>query len=319
MIKHFFKNFFLILIITLTSYSTCYADPWMTGPLLAAGGHTIPRGHINFEQYVFFTEIDGLYNTNGKLINTRRSWNNVISPIFSFGLTDRVDVQLGLPYVYNSADFQQHDELADINAVLGYQFLEQRGAKWRPDIRLILQETLPTGTFQGLNPLDNGTDASGLGAYQTTFGIIFQHLAEPAPNHFLRTRFVFNALYASPVNVHGLNVFGGVPETRGKVDPGNLISLDLAAELSLTQNWVGVMEFYYLSRGKTTFRGNAGLDLLGNPAFIGSPMSAQYTIAPALEYNFNDRLGVIGGIWYSLGGKNTIKFHTATIALNFYF
>ena len=42
------------------------------------------------------------------------------------------------------------------------------------------------------------------------------------------------------------------------------------------------------------------------------------TIAPAVEYNFNQHVGLIAGPWFSLRGKNTTEFFGLVAALFLY-
>ncbi|KTD19333.1 Fe-S protein [Legionella lansingensis] len=294
-----------------------WAGPWFTGPLLAPAGHTIPRGHSNLETYGFYTVNNGVFSRHWKLIHTPRSESFIGNPIFSHGLTDRMDVQYSLPYVYNRNQGASSQSIGDTSAILGYQALEQKDSKWRPDLRVAVQGIVPTGKFEGLDPLNNGADATGLGSYQTGVALNFQHLRQLG-NHYLRSRLSLNYLHASKVSIRGLSSFGGTPQTAGKIDPGDLFSVDVAAEFTLTQNWVAVMESYYASRGATSFNGIVGNLASGMPATIGHGDIEEITLAPAIEYNFSSNVGIIAGPWFTVTGRETTNFISYVLALNAY-
>lgn len=315
---HLVKLSFIFLFITFFN-QFAFAGPWFTGPLLAPAGHTIPKGHTNIEVYGLDVLTDGSYNNFG-VLNTARTFRTlVVNPIMTHGFTDWLDVQLVLPYVFNSTRGVNYNRLADIGVTLGFQLVEQNGSPKRMDVRVLVQETLPTGRYQNLGPTNIGTDSTGLGSYQTQFGLDFQYLFEVYNSHYLRTRLIFSRLYSTPVNVSGLNSYGGTIATRGKINPGTENGIDLAFEYTLTQNWVAVMEGTMSNGQATRFNGILNIGNIGGPgATIGSGQYREKALAPALEYNFSGNLGLIGGVWFPVSGKNTSHYMTYVLALNAY-
>ncbi len=122
----------------------------------------------------------------------------------------------------------------------------------------------------------------------------------------------------------------------------------MAAEYSITQNWVAVIETYILAQQASSFTGVITTDSssfdqqvaqsrvlnkhgrlkritfnnitpsqhnIGGSDNIGSGNVAEITLAPALEYNFSENLGIIGGAWFTLSGKNTPAFISTMIEL----
>ncbi|STX29330.1 Fe-S protein [Legionella beliardensis] len=310
---------FLLFFLCTSIYGLAAADgPWYTGPLLAPAGHTIPKGHTNFEPYAFITDNDGIFNRYWRLTHVPHSNSVVGNPIFTHGLTDSMDIQYSLPYSYNRQKSREYEHISDVSAILGYQLIEQGKSKWRPDLRVTLQEIFPTGKYKGLNPLNNGIDATGLGSYQTGVNLNFQHRLQFSEINYLRTRLSIAYLVPLDVNLRGITSFGGNPDTFGRIDPGNMFSIDLAGEFNLTQNWVAVMEGYYATRQGTKFRGYPGFNSKGNAETIGHGLVEEITLAPAIEYNFNENVGIIGGYWFSLTGRDTVDFKSIVIALNIF-
>lgn len=309
-------NVFLSLLCCLfLSYST-YSAPWYTGPLLAPSGKTIPRGHIDLETYAFYTENTGRFDRHWKLIESPSSQSIQINPLFSYGLTSNMDLQFSLPYTINRSQGQSGKHIGDVFALLGFQALEQKESAWRPDLRLTIQQIFPTGRFDDLNPTNLGTDVTGVGSYQTTFGLNFQHLNTLFQRYYLRKRLSLTYLYAAPVHIRGHTSYGGNAETNGSISPGNMASIDLAGELSLTQNWVLVMEGFYFKRNASNFTGNPGLNSEGLPLTIGNDIIQEFSLAPAIEYNFSANYGLIAGVWFSVKGKDAPDFMSTIIALN---
>ncbi len=315
---HLIKLSFIFLCITLFNQMT-FAGPWFTGPLLAPAGHTVPKGHTNFEIYGLDILTDGSYNNFG-VLNYRPTFRTfVANPILTHGFTDWLDVQWVLPYVFNSTDGVNYNRLADMAVTLGFQIFEQNKSPKRIDVRILVQETFPTGRYQYLNAGQLGTDSTGLGSYQTQIGLNFQYLLELFNSHYLRTRLIFSRLYSTPVNVNGLNSYGGTTVTRGKINPRTENGIDLAFEYTLTQNWVAVIEGTMSNGQATRFNGILNIGNIGGPgATIGSGQYKEKALAPALEYNFSGNLGLIGGVWFPVSGQNTSHYMTYVLALNAY-
>lgn len=299
--------------------STAIAGPWFTGPLLAPAGHTVPKGHINFEMYGLDVRANGHFNDNGKKVRTPLFQSIVGNPVFTYGVTDWMDVQALTPYVRNSTRGVNSEGYGDLTGVIGLQVMEQKESKWKPSLRFAISETFPTGKFEYLSPQLAGTDATGLGSYMTQLALNFQHLTQVFDTHYLRTRLSLTRLYSSKVKVHGLNSYGGVVDTDGQIATGIENDADLAFEFTLTQNWVAVMEGY-VSEGKATrFNGILSLNNIGGPSVsIGSGDFFETALAPAIEYNFNEHIGLIGGVWFPLSGKNTSDYVAYLLALNAY-
>lgn len=312
------KTVFFLLYILLChhSYGT---EPWFTGPLLAPAGHTVPRGHTNLELYGFDIITDGIYDSFKTIQHVPVYRSQLINPIITHGFTDWLDVQLVVPYMFNSSRGAHYNHIADTGITLGIQLWEQNKSAKQLDVRLLLQETIPTGHFNGLDPLQYGTDSTGLGSYQTQIGLNFQYLLPVLHSHYLRTRFIISRLLCSPVFVHGLNSYGGTASTRGNIRHGDETDFDLAFEFTLDQHWVAVMEAVKANGQASRFNGILNIGNIGGPGVtIGSDAYLGSSLAPAIEYNFNEHIGLIGGVWFSIAGKNTAHFTTYVLALNTY-
>lgn len=270
-------------------------------------GKTIPAGHINFEPYAFYSGYPKGFR------------NFEVVPILSVGVLSFVDLQTALPYDVSWDDRQHGNGIGDYSLALGFQVLRQKENSWLPDLRVVIQEVFPTGRFENLDPQRLGTDQTGLGAYQTYLGFNFQKLIQFHNGRYLRTRLSLVGAKFSDINVHNVNVFGGTAGTSGKVKLDNSYSADLAFEYTLTQNWVPVFEALYVHSPGSNFDGNPGFTPGGTVAGIGGKANEQVSLAPALEYNFNSNIGLIGGVWFSVTGPHAAKFVTGALALNCYF
>ncbi|HVV69759.1 MAG TPA: hypothetical protein VHE99_12145 [Gammaproteobacteria bacterium] len=293
--------------------------PWFTGPLLAGSGNTIPAGHFNIEPYVFFTNAYGVYNSDRKAVDFANNFYTV-SPtlIISLGLTSFMDFQAAIPYVFNHTDGETNSDAGDATFTLGFQLLRGVTDTWHPSLRGTISETVPTGDFEDLNPNRKGTDATGTGAYQTSFGLNFQQLWHVTATKYFRDRLALGYTLPSTTRIQGVNSFGGNNETSGNVKLGNQFSADLAMEYTLTNHWVPALDILYTANGGSNFTGITGTNSEGLPAIENGPSGNELSLAPAMEYNFNSHLGIIAGPWFSVAGRNATEFASAVLAVNYY-
>lgn len=301
-------------------FQQLHAEPWFTGPLLALDGVSVEPGHASLETYTYFTSIPGSdkVNRSSKLVTTSASSNTVINPIFTYGLVKGLDAELSLPYAINFNRGQVGKYIGDVAVQLGWQIVEQEKSPWHTDVRITLQEIFPSGPYQKLNPVFAGTDGTGTGSYQTLLGLNLQHVHHLGKLFYLRTRLSLSYLYATSVDLSGYNSYGGNAMTRGRIRPGNQGIIDLAGELSLTQNWAVVMEGYYYNEQPSRFKGVPGVDEEKRPLVLGYSNINSISLAPAIEYNFSENYGIIAGVWYSVTGNEDSNFTSAVIAFSAY-
>lgn len=283
-------------------------SPWFTGPLLAPTGVTYPKGHIGFQPYLFYTDDFGVYNRLRKRDATPNTtkWNPLV--VIFIGLGDRTDLQLDIPYLVTDKEGASSHGIADTVAIFGYQMLKDIPHTWIPALKLTLGEAFPTGRFENLNPGLRGTDAMGAGSFQTKLAATFQKLLYLGHGHFLRGRWNFTYTIPANVRLHGFNSFGGSATTNGTINLGNHFSTDLAFEFTITRNWVPAIDFLYTHSDKNSFSGIRGTTPLGLPAPISTASREEFSLAPAMEYNFNSSVGIIAGYWFSVEGRNADEF-----------
>ena len=330
-----------------------YADPWFTGPLLAFdGGATLP-GHGDLQLYVNDTLSHAIYSDNWQQLSIPASSSLQFAPQFTYGLMDRIDVEWDFMYQENRFNGKTHHSVGDTMVTLGYQLFEQNEQPMGVDLRLALNTILPSGRYDNLNATDKGTDASGMGSYQTGIGVYIQNLSPIGRTHYLNTYLNLSCLYPSSVELHGINTYGGNRFTRGNLKPGNILTIDLASEFSLTQNWVAVLEGNFQYKQSDQFKGSIGTfdhrqaipahesarhnqqlnqgnrlnlfpswhNLQGlnmDKPYIGNGVGDMFSLAPAVEYNFSEKYGIIVGCWFTVLGKNAPDFASLMTAFNVY-
>lgn len=300
-----------------------FAEPWFTGPLLAPPAKTVDRGHINAFFLTTNAEGNSVYNSDWQRVSQVPYISTQISPQFIYGLTDNVDIEYTALYEMNQKKETHYEHLGDTSIGLGFQALSQEKNKAMPDLRITLEEVLPSGFYNQFSVVNAGVESTGMGSYQTSLGFNFQYVSQLDETHYLDSHLSLTYTYVSTTDIHGLSSYGGTPLTSGRIHPGNAFSLDWAEELTLTQHWGAVMEVNYIYQQASSFHGVVGTinptdSILIRKLFpnkhnigksdVGSGTLDQISLAPALEYNFSKNFGVISGVWFTVAGKNTPQF-----------
>lgn len=288
-------------------------SPWFTGPLLAPSPLTIAPGHINYEPYIYAIANVGKYDHHWHPEKNETFWSIFTQQWVEIGINSWMDFEFVSTLFYNHTSGASKWEVGDLPVQLDFQLYKnlKRLDLWSHALSFTIKETIPIGKYRNLHANKKGTDVGGGGSWQTTFILNQGNLFHIGGNHFLSWRNSFQYTLPAPVHVTGLNVYGGGPGTDGTVYPAQIFAYDTAIELSLTQNWVFAMDVLGVWTGKSRFKGKT---LFPNTA----PPSVQFSLAPAIEYNWSDDIGLIVGSWFTIAGRNADQFVGAVAAFNYY-
>lgn len=298
--------------------------PWFTGPIIAPSSVAVPPGHVTIEPYVFATVTGGLYTKHWHTISLPNVYNNkskslpnfysyTLQTIIQAGIVPGIDCRIDPQLFYNTCGGAKSFEFGDFPIGMGFQLLHEDSERWVPNIKFAIRAYIPSGKYQHLNPNKNGTDGVGTGSWNPSAVLIFGKIFHTSGVHFISSRLEARYTVGTPVHVKGLNVYGGAKGTHGTVYPGNVLFIDLAGEYSLTQNWALALDTIYIHENKTRFSGKTPLK-----APVGYSSLEQFSLAPAIEYNFNVNIGIIAGAWFTVAGRNAYQFASGTIAINIY-
>jgi hypothetical protein len=168
-----------------------------------------------------------------------------------------------------------------------------------------VQETLPTGKYDNLG--DAIVNGFGAGTYTTTLALYTQTYAWLPTGRILRLRFNASEAWSNSARLEGASVYGTRNGFQGRVKPGAVTFGDLAAEYSLSQHWVAAMDLADRYSGPTWLRPATGKATAQNASYA-------IILAPAIEYNFSARMGVLLGTRVIEAGHNFARSITPVIA-----
>lgn len=293
-------------------------NPWYTGPLITPSATMVDPGYAMWQPYLFFTDTYANYDNDRHVVSRPNLFSIKVQPvILQVGVTPSVDATVIMSGVANWSKGKSGGGFNDISTVIG--FLINRESLYIPKFKFSISQSFPTGKFQHLNHNGLGLDSTGAGAWQTTFTIATGKVIFWNTLHPMNVRFAFSGTLSTSVRVKNFNAYGGGFKTKGTVHPGNAYSADLGMELSITQPWAIALDIVYNWQNKTTFHGKPGFNANGTPASVGSRYNDQLSLAPAVEYNFNDAMGLLGGVWFTVYGRNSGDFVSGIFSWYWYF
>ncbi len=292
-------------------------NPWYAGPLLTPSAHILPPGSVNVQPYLFYTNNYARFDEHGhsKKIPNIHTINPTVPVLV--GMLSWVDLSFNVQGIWTQARKQYTGFWGDTSVGLGFGLLSE--GPYRPALLFAVKETFPTGRYQKLNPKKQGTDATGGGSYSTNLSFNISKVIWWITLHPINFRASFNYSLPALVSVKGYNAYGGGTGTRGKVHPGNTFQGDLGFEYSFSQKWVFPLDIVYVYSRKTTFSGKPGRAAPGVPATVGGPFNDQLSLAPGLEYNPNENLSLLTGVWFSVWGRNSFNFASAVFSVEYTF
>lgn len=288
--------------------------PWFTGPLLAPSAVNVSPGHYVLEPYLFYFVNNGVYDEHWRAHSTPHFYSTQAQLLTVIGLTKSVELRLAPQAFYNTSQGAHYTNVGDFPVGFGFQLVRADVSDPWPSAKLILRASIPIGKYQHLNPDKNKTDAIGSGSWEPTVTLAFSKLFHTAPTHYLSSRLVFTYLLGTGVHVRGFNSYGGASDTRGTVHRGGVFSVDWSVEYNFSRHWAFACDLLYTHNNKNRFSGNPG----GQNAVNFAPSKEQFSLAPALEYNWTDNVGVIAGPWFTFLGRNNGRFIAGVIAVNIY-
>jgi hypothetical protein len=296
-------------------------DAWWTGPLLAPNASTLPRGHLLIEPYLFDVIAVGRFDSDGGLRSAAHSHGFGSLTYVNYGLADRVTVGMiptaGLNLVSHGTS-SSGVGLGDLTLQAQYRLTLFHEGSWIPTTSFNVQETFPTGKYDRLR--NRPSDGFGSGAYTTTVALYSQTYFW-LPNHrILRVRFNVAQAFSNSAYVQDVSVYGTEAGFRGHAKPGSSTLLDASFEYSLTRSWVLASDITYRHARNTHVAGYNILDpgSIQNPPSIrlDSGSSDALGLAPAIEYNWSAKVGVIVGVRVFPAGRNTSASVTPAVAIN---
>ncbi|MFT3791428.1 MAG: transporter [Rudaea sp.] len=282
-------------------------EAWWTGPMLAASAGTLPQGHFLVEPYLYDAispHADGF----GSLT------------YINYGLTDRLTVGLIPTFGYNRVSGgldSSHVGVGDVSVQAQWRVTQFDADSGLPTMSVNVQQTLPAGKFDRLG--GRSSDGLGGGARTTTLGWYMQTYFWMPNGRILRTRLDIADAFSRGVGIEDVSVYGTAQGFRGRAKPGDVQTADLAFEYSLTRNWVLAMDLLYRHAQNMRIVGHSAPAAAADDVRVDSGPRVSFALAPAVEYNWNARVGMLFGVRRIPRTRAAAATTTPALALNMVF
>jgi hypothetical protein len=296
-------------------------DAWWTGPIVAAGAATLPAGHALIEPYVYDVITRGRYDSNGNYRSTDTVHGYGSFTYIVYGVTDSFTAGVIPTFGFNDISSGADSSgigVGDVTLQGQFRLSQFREGRRLPTSSLALQQTLPTGKYDRLGT--RPSNGLGAGAYTTSLAVQSEYYSWMPNGRILRTRLNLAYAISHSVDVADTSIYGTSEEFRGTADPGARFSVYSAWEYSVTRNWVLALDVFYQHDASTKVRGTALVTVNGKPERVpfsfDSGSSWRCGLAPAIEYSWTSRVGVVfGALWFA-GGRNTGASLAPVAAIN---
>jgi len=267
-----------------------------TGPLLASNAETLPHGHFYTEPY-FFDGISGGEHHPGT------------SGFYQYGLTDNWTVGMQPFFSIGTQRYNRDVAIGDFKLLSQVRVSHFTADHRVPSVALVTNLVLPTGKHDRLGAVKNG---HGSGSFAPEIGINIQQYFLLNNGRLLRGRINILKDFPLRTDVSGRSVYGTDAGFRGHARPGSKTTVIVGAEYSLTKEWVLAFDIERDQWDRTVVSGRDGSGAVVRQV---SAKSWNIGFAPAVEYNWSDRAGVIVGVWIVPKGHNAQSSVTPAIAI----
>ncbi len=294
-------------------------DAWWTGPILAAGAGTLPQGHALVEPYLYDAIRYGRYDRNGDEQDAPRVHSYGSLTYMLYGVTDRFTAGLIPTFGYNDVSDGRDSssiQVGDISLQGQYRLTQFREGSAIPTTSLVVQHTLPTGKHDRLG--ENLNDGIGAGAHTTTLALYSQYYFWMPNGRILRSRLNVSYALSDDVDLANESVYGTGAGFRGTASPGDVFTITSAWEYSITRQWVFAIDLLYQHDASTRLSGVQPDAATGGQQRVEQDFGSawRFGLAPAIEYNFSSRIGIIAGARWFAAGRNTSASITPVVAVN---
>jgi len=296
-------------------------DAWWTGPLLAASAATMPQGHWLFEPYLYDVITTGSIDAQGHHQALSASHEIGSQSYIIYAATDRLALAVLPRFAYIEPAVGPSSStvgVGDVTLQAQYGLLSYQDGHYTPALSVVVAETLPTGRY---DHLDRASDGIGSGVYSTSLALYSQDYFWLPNGRILRGRLDVTWQWSHSGGVEDASVYGTSDGFRGRVYPGDAATADLACEYSVTRSWVLALDLVYQHADSTRITGTQppsgeGMAL---PFEEASGAGWSFGVAPAIEYSWSAKAGVIAGVRIIPTGRNTTTSVTPVAAINLVF
>ncbi|AFN56779.1 hypothetical protein FBY51_0562 [Zymomonas mobilis] len=302
---------------TQSSLSSNYQQ-WYTGSLLSPSG-AIRQGGVTIEPYISYNRpIDSVdaFGHKGPIYGGTQSIVN--TTLVKYGITNHLSVQLHPEFFYKWRSTYGNGggqpRVGDLPLDFIWRFVNPNESRLIPAVMLQSGISFPTGRYDHLN--SDKTNAGGNGNYVFRAALVTQSTYRIA-GHALRVRGWANIRKSvGDAEIHGISSYGTSKDFIGHAETGTSGEGGIAVEYGINQRWVLACDVARdWSYGSKVKGYNNAVDYVEKKG----QGSGAWVVAPAVEYNWSARYGIIAGVSTPFWGRNTTESLSGQVAFDMVF
>jgi hypothetical protein len=283
---------------------------WWTGPLVAPSPAPFAEGVLGVEPYVLDKRGDGAFDDNGTLHASPPGGDQLKSFVsLQYGVTGDLGVQI-VPAIVHSLNGGAATGLADLPVRVKYRIFRGHAGFWHPQLNLVAGVILPIGRYDDLRKSSDGFGSGAVTAMQQAM-LQTVFVTQGHANRMRLWGTVSEPL--DSVRLQGVSTYGTGAGFDGMAVLGNSAEIGIADEFAINQRWVLALDMVQ-DFGKGTH-----LRAQGYSGAILNVATSGFSVAPAVEYNFSQAIGVIAGAQISTIGRNSSSTIIPQVAVNMFF
>jgi hypothetical protein len=288
---------------------------WYTGSLVSPSGAMTKKGMIAWEPYMTYSQPVGQFNSNGvsqPMHPRQKAVSNFT--LYKYAITDAISIQLTpvIEYRWKKGDNTSSGlKFGDLPVDLMWRYVDADPKRYIPALSVFAGMAMPTGDY---NRLGRAQDGVGAGTYTFRLALTEQSTYTLPGQHELRLRVWSTFRRAvTTAHLHDVTSYGTSAGFKGRAQPGMYGESGFSLEFGINQKWVLALD---LARDWSNGSHLRGTTATGKKVDTIAQSSGDWQIAPAIEYNWSPRFGVIAGVSTYFAGHNTGLDVSPQVAFN---
>ncbi|MBV1833716.1 hypothetical protein [Novacetimonas pomaceti] len=290
-------------------------EQWYTGSLVSPSGALTKKGVFAFEPYFAYSTPTGYLDSGGReraLHSGMRDISNFT--LYKYAITNAISIQTTPTISYGwrrHGDTTSGAKFGDLPVDVMWRYLNADPTRYIPALSIFAGIAFPTGDYTKLGRTEDGI---GTGAYTFRLALTEQSTYTLPGHHALRLR-IWGTFRRALTTAHITNTssYGTTQGFHGTARPGMYGESGFSLEYGISQKWVLALD---LARDWADGASIHGHDARGALVHTVGEGSGDWMIAPAIEYNWSPRFGIIAGVTAIFAGHDTARVLSPQFAFN---
>ena len=290
-------------------------EQWYTGSLVSPSGALTRKGVFAWEPYFFYSQPVGYLDHAGRSAPLGDRAHSVANlTLYKYSITDSISLQVTPTISYGwrrGHGTTSGLKMGDLPVDLMWRYLNADPKHFIPALSLFAGVAFPTGDYSRLG---RDEDGAGTGTYTFRVALTEQSTYTLPGHHALRLRMWGTFRRAlTQARIADTSSYGTSAGFRGLAHPGMYGESGFSLEYGISQKWVMAMD---LARDWANGAVVRGYTAQGRYQHTVGEASGDWVIAPAIEYNWSPRFGIIVGVTAMFAGHDTGRVISPQAAFN---